>query len=169
MKKIYSHFIFCVFANLHVNVPCKKIHLILHVNKKLNIMKSYLVLGACPIQVWAGDPWGQLGVVPLLVVVGLSSSEINEMNVTVQKINPKINQYIPQAPEVWILLLPPPKPPFLNFFSWDHFFKMCESINQIWVDKQKIHTLSRNYSNNNNKSETGIHRLQSSPKRGSPL
>lgn len=35
-----------------------------------------LVLGACPIQVWAGDPWGQLEVVPLLVVVGLSSSQL---------------------------------------------------------------------------------------------
>lgn len=35
-----------------------------------------------------------------------------KMNVTVQKIAQKINKYIPWAPEVWILLYPPP------FFFW---------------------------------------------------
>lgn len=41
-------------------------------------MNFYLVLGVCFIRVWAGDFWGSLGVVFLLVVVVFLLFEIIE-------------------------------------------------------------------------------------------
>lgn len=79
MKIIINfYFIFCVVLNLYVYVFCKKKYLILYVNKKCNIMNFYLVLGVCFIRVWAGDFWGSLGVVFLLVVVDFLLFEIIE-------------------------------------------------------------------------------------------
>lgn len=109
MKKIInSHFIFCVVPNLHVHVPCKK-----------NIYSCMWIKNATQwILTWSwgsvpfGSGWGTPGVrwgwSPYWWWWTSHHLKSLKMNVTVQKIAQKINKYIPWAPEVWILLYPPP-------------------------------------------------------------
>lgn len=109
-------------------------------NKKCNTMNSYLVLGVCPIRVWAGDPWGPLGVVPLLVVVDLSSSEIieNECHCTE---NCSKNQQV-HSMGTWSLDTSLPPPPLFFWISLVGIFSskcMNISIKYKWIKIKFTH------------------------------